>query len=76
MLMNTSSTGRTRNALMFMEEKMRKEEKSSHGIDTMVPIRDGRSSILMKLNQFQRKVSMKSSDSMLTDHSTLSQDCQ
>jgi len=48
MRMSTSSMSRTEGASMSMVEEMRKEDKSSHGTDTTVPTRDGKSSILTR----------------------------
>ena len=76
MLMNTSSTGKTTNALMSMVEKMRKADKSLPGVDTMETTRDGKFCILTKQRKFHLKDSMKNSDSMSTDHSILFQDYQ
>jgi len=55
MKVNTSSTGRTEKLLMYMEEKTKKEDQLSSGANTVEPTRDGRSSILIKLQRLQRK---------------------
>jgi hypothetical protein len=68
---NTLSTGKMVNALMSQEEKMLKDKQSLYGIDTMVPTRDGRSSMLIQLS-LRLRDSMKNSDSISTDHSILS----
>jgi hypothetical protein len=52
--MNTSSTSRIRTEhSMSTVERMKKEDKSSYGRDTMERIRDGRSSISTRLKQFK-----------------------
>jgi hypothetical protein len=61
---------------MFTEERMKKDIKLLYGTDTMVPTRDGRSYMSIRPHQFQRKDSIKTSDSTSTDHSILSQDYQ
>jgi len=61
---------------MSTEEKMKKVDKSSSGIDTMELIRDGRLSILTKLMQLLQRDSMKNSDSISIDHSISGQDSQ
>jgi hypothetical protein len=53
--MNTSSIGRTRNALTFLEARMLKLIQSLYGTDTMVTTRDGKLSMLTKHQQFQKK---------------------
>jgi len=55
MLMNISSISRTEKHLMFMVEKMKKEEKSLSGASTVERTRDGKSSILTR----QRKLLIK-----------------
>jgi len=55
---------------------MRKEDKSLFGRNTMVPIRDGRLSIKIRLKKLQLKESTKILDSMSIDHSILSQKCK
>jgi hypothetical protein len=72
---NTSSIGRTANALMLKEAKMLKVEMLSFGTDTMELTRDGKSSMLTKHQRFQQKVLMSNSDSTSTDHSTSNQEC-
>jgi len=72
--MSTSSIGKTRNALMLVETKMRKEHQSLYTRDTMVTTKDGQLSILMKPRRSQPRDSAKISDSTSTDHSTWSQD--
>ena len=73
---NTSSTGPTTNVLMFQEERILKVKLLLSGIDIMVPTRDGMLSIRTNLKRLLIRVLSKISDSMLTDHSTLSQDSQ
>jgi hypothetical protein len=74
---NTSSTSRTRKLLIFMETKMKKEERSKYGRDIMAPTRDGESSILT-----QRVLRKRPLDGTLNgvsisiDFSTLDQDSQ
>jgi hypothetical protein len=74
---NTSSTSRTRKLLIFMETKMKKEERSKCGRDIMAPTRDGESSILT-----QRVLRKRLLDGTLNgvsisiDYSTLDQDSQ
>jgi len=70
----TSSTGRTRNALMSQEERMLKDKQSSFGTDTMEPTRNGRLSILTLIRDHKRRDSTRTSVSISTDHSTSSQD--
>jgi hypothetical protein len=72
--MSTSSTFRTRNALMSMVEEMKKVDKLSFGTNTMVQTRDGRLHTLMKPRRKLLKDLMKNSDSTSTDHSTLDQE--
>jgi len=76
MKMSTSSTGRARNALMLQETRTLKELQFKYGTDTTVTIKDGKFSILTKQRRLQLKDSVKNTDSISTDHSTLSQDFQ
>jgi hypothetical protein len=73
---NTSSTSTTRRHLMSMEEKMKKQERSLSGEDTTEPIRDGESSILIKLLRNQKLDTAKNGASISTDYSTSDQDFQ
>jgi len=59
-----------------MEERMKKEERLSFGTDTMVPIRDGKSSILTKPRRNQPRDLTQTSACIVTDHSTSDQDFQ
>ena len=68
--MDTSSIGTTEKQLMSMEAKMKKEERSLFGRDTMELTKNGRLSILTKPTQFKPRVLTKILDSMSTDHST------
>jgi len=74
--MSTSSIGRIRNALMLLEAKMLKVELLLLGRDTMVLIRDGRSSILTRQKALKPRELMKTSDGMSIDHSTWYPDFQ
>jgi hypothetical protein len=55
---------------MSMEAKIKKETILSHGIDTMEPTRNGRSSILMRRIKSQQVDLTKTVDSTEIDHST------
>jgi hypothetical protein len=73
--MNTSAIFRTKtDVLMSVEAKMKKEEKSLSGRNMVVPTRDGRLSIKMKLKKFKKRDLMKTLDGIVTDHSTWFQD--
>jgi hypothetical protein len=61
---------------MSIQEEMKKEDRSLPGRDIMERIRDGRSSILTKLKQFNPRDFMRTSDSTSTDHSTSDPDFQ
>ena len=76
MMDHTSSIGPTKKFLMFQEERMLKAKLLLSGINIMVPTRDGELSILIKLKRLLIRDLSKNSDSMPTDHSTLSQDSQ
>jgi len=71
-----SSTGQTVRHLMFQEEKTLKDKQFGYGRSTVEPTRDGRFSILTKLQRLQRKDSTKNLDSISTDHSISDQDFQ
>ena len=64
------------NASMSMEVKMQKDKLSFHGTNILELTRNGLLSILTKLIKDQPRVLTKTSDSISTDHSTSSQDCQ
>jgi hypothetical protein len=53
--MNTSATCRTRSALTFQEEKMRKEDQLLFGTDIMEPTRDGKLSMRKMLKRFKTR---------------------
>jgi hypothetical protein len=55
MLTSTSSIGKTRNALMLMEEKMRKEDQSLFGTDTTERTNNGKSSMRRIRRKLPRK---------------------
>jgi hypothetical protein len=74
---NISSTSTTRKQLMFTEVKMKKEERSSSGENTMVTTRDGESST--PIQRVPRKLpqdSTKNGVSISTEHSISDQDSQ
>ena len=73
---NTSSIGKMERHLMSQEEKMLKDKQLLSGVNMVEPTRDGKSLILMKLKDHKRRDFMMISDSISTDHSTLSQDFQ
>jgi len=70
------SIGITERHLMFQVEKILKDKQFGYGRSILMPIRDGKFSILTKHQRFQRKDSTKSMDSISTDHSTSNQDFQ
>jgi hypothetical protein len=63
---STLSIGKMENVLMFQEERMSKDKKSLHGQDTMVPIRDGKLSTLIR-SRLKLKDSTKNLVSISTD---------
>jgi hypothetical protein len=71
-----SSTGITTRYLMSHKERMKKDKNFGTGRIMVEPTRDGRYSILIKHQRFQRKDSTKNSDSTSTDHSTSDLDFQ
>jgi hypothetical protein len=73
--MNISAISKTKtDVLMSVEAKMKKEEKLLSGRNMVVPTRDGRSSIKMKLRKFKRRDSMKTLAGIAADHSIWYQD--
>ena len=75
MLMNTSSIGKMEDALMSVETRILKDNQLLYTKDTMEPIRDRRSSTLIKLIRKPQKESTKNLDGTSIDHSSLSQEC-
>jgi hypothetical protein len=61
---------------MYMEVKMKKEERLLYGEDTTELTRNGESSILTRKERDQPRVTTPTSDSISTDHSTSDQECQ
>jgi hypothetical protein len=76
MLMNISVILKTRNALMLLEAKMKKDKKFKSMEEPTMQTKDGRSSIKINMKRFQPRVSIKSLVLRLTDHSILSQTSQ
>jgi hypothetical protein len=71
---STSATSKSpTNALMFTKVRMLKDKMFRFMADTMVLTKDGRFFILTRKERLKQRVSMRNSDSTLTDHSTLSQ---
>jgi len=68
---STSSTSKMEKHLMSQEEKMKKDNLLSFGVSMVETTRDGKSSILTKLERLLIKVLTKNSDSMSIDHSIL-----
>jgi len=62
--------------LMSQVEKILKVKPFGYGANMMERIRDGKSSILTKQRRLLTKDLTRTSDSMSTDHSTLSLDSQ
>jgi hypothetical protein len=73
---NTSSTSKTRRQSMSIKERMLKDKRLLSGRDTTEPIRDGESSILIKLLRNQQMDTAKNGASISTDYSTSDQDFQ
>jgi hypothetical protein len=63
-------------ALMSSKVRTRKDKLFRFIIDTMVPTKDGRFSILTRRQRLKPRDSMKNLDSISIDHSTLDQDSQ
>ena len=61
---------------MSQEERMLKVKLSLYGRDITELIRDGTSSMLIKLKKFQERASMLNSVCTETDHSSSDQDSQ
>jgi len=76
MLANNSSTSKTKKHLMFRVQKMLKDKLLSFMDHTTRSTKDGELSILINPKRSQLKDSTRNSDSISTDHSTLSQDFQ
>jgi hypothetical protein len=62
---------RPTDASMYSKVKMLKDRISKYMEDITEPIRDGRYSILTRRQRLKPRDSMKNSDSILIDHSTL-----
>jgi hypothetical protein len=76
-VVSTSATfKRPTDASMYSKVKMLKARMSKYMEDTTVPTKDGRYSILTRRQRLKPRDSMKNSDSISIDHSTLDQDCQ
>jgi hypothetical protein len=73
---SNSSIQTTTRFLMLKEVKMLKDNKLSHGTGTERLTRDGELSIQIKLRRCKKRDFMKTSVSILTDHSTSDQDFQ
>jgi hypothetical protein len=67
------STGTTTRFLMLEELRMKKVNKLEFMVTTMVNTKNGPLSILIKLKAHKPREYQKTLDSILTDHSTLSQ---
>jgi hypothetical protein len=72
----TSSTFRTERFLMLREAVIQKDKKFLSGTDTTEPTRDGESSILIKLERTEPRVTTTNGASISADHSTSDQDSQ
>jgi hypothetical protein len=73
---NTSSTSKTRRQLMSSRIRMLKDKRLLSGRDTMDSTKDGELSILTRRVRAQPRVTTKTSDSTLVDHSTSDQDSE
>jgi hypothetical protein len=73
---NSSQMLLTTEYLMLKVEKIKKHRMFLYGRDTEERIRDGRSSMLTKLDQPKRRELVKTSVSMSTDHSISDLDFQ
>jgi hypothetical protein len=76
MKMNTSSIGRTERLLMSQEERIKKDNQLSFGVNMEATTRDGMLSILTPIRDHKRRDLIKNSDSFAINHSTLSQNSQ
>ena len=66
------STGRAAKSLTLKEARMRKVKQLEFGVTTEESTKNGKSSILTKQRDLKPRESAKISDSISTDHSTLS----
>jgi hypothetical protein len=77
--MNTLLIQQTIRSWKYLAQKMRKDKKYKLVIETTKKVelstKDGRSSTLTRLKLLELRVSIRSSDSTLTDHSTLDLEC-
>jgi hypothetical protein len=71
-----SSTGPTARSSMLKEEKMLKDKQSVFGVTIEESINNGKLSILIRLMLLQQRALIRTSASILTDHSTSDQDFQ
>jgi hypothetical protein len=71
MLMSTSATLKTRNALMLLEARMMKVKEFKFMVELTMLTRDGRSSIKTNTRRLQLRDLIKNSVSRSIDHSIL-----
>ena len=76
MMVHSSPTGRTRRSSMSQAEKMLKDKPQLSTRNTEEPTRDGRLCILTKIRETKPRDFTRTSVSIATNHSTLSQDSQ